>query len=62
MLRETRARDPRAAFTQWQSVHSEQLAHLQSIIGDLRSQAPTLDFASLSVALQAARRLTSAQG
>jgi glutamate dehydrogenase len=60
MLRETRARDPNAAFAQWQSVHAEQLSHLQSIVGDLRTQVPALDFASLSVALQAARRLTSA--
>jgi glutamate dehydrogenase len=62
MLRETRARDPDAAFEQWRSAHAEQLSHLQTIVGDLRTQVPALDFASLSVALQAARRLTSSQG
>jgi glutamate dehydrogenase len=60
MLREARSRDPNAAFAQWQSVHEEQLSHLKSIVGDLRTQVPALDFASLSVALQAARRLTTA--
>jgi glutamate dehydrogenase len=62
MLRETRTRDPDGAFAQWQKVHAEQLAHLQGIIADLRTQVPALDFASLSVALQAASRLTAAQG
>jgi NAD-specific glutamate dehydrogenase len=62
MLRETRARDPETAFAQWQKVHAEQLAHLLSVVGDLRTQVPALDFASLSVALQAASRLTAAQG
>jgi glutamate dehydrogenase len=62
MLRETRTRDPVAAFEQWQSARAGELAHLQTVVEDLRTHVPALDFASLSVALQAARRLTSSRG
>jgi glutamate dehydrogenase len=62
VLAETREKTPSAAFDKWQRAHASELAHLQGVVNDLRAQPATIDFASLSVALQAARRLTATQG
>jgi len=57
ILEETRERDPRRAVEQWRKRHPVEAAHAQGVISDIRSQPSDADFASLSVALQTARRL-----
>ena len=62
VLSETRERDPAAAVAQWTRAHSADAAHARSVVNDIRSQQTAIDFASLSVALQAVRRLASPEG
>jgi glutamate dehydrogenase len=62
VLSETRERDPAAAVAHWTRAHSAEAAHARSVLNDIRSQQTAIDFASLSVALQAVRRLASPEG
>ena len=62
VLTETRERDPAAAVAQWTRAHSAEAAHARSVVNDIRSQQTAIDFASLSVALQAVRRLATPEG
>jgi glutamate dehydrogenase len=59
VLAETRERDPAAAAQRWIKAHAEEGAHARGVINDIRSQQTAIDFASLSVALQAVRRLAT---
>ena len=52
-----RERDPTAAIERWQHQHRAKVEHVRSILEEMRSLA-SVDFATLSVALQALRRLT----
>jgi glutamate dehydrogenase len=51
-----RERDPARALARWTAAHAAEVAHARDIIDDIRAQG-AVDFASLSVALQAVRRL-----
>jgi glutamate dehydrogenase len=60
VLRETRERDPARAVEGWRRRHAAATGHARGIVDDIRAQPAAADFASLSVALQALRRLADA--
>ena len=60
VLRETRERDPARAVEGWRRRHAAATDHARGIVDDIRAQPAAADFASLSVALQALRRLADA--
>jgi len=60
VLRETREREPAKAIESWREKQAATASHARGIVDDIRSQPATADFASLSVALQALRRLADA--
>ena len=62
VLSETRERDPAAAVAQWTRAHAAEATHARGVVNDIRSQQTAIDFASISVALQAVRRLASPEG
>ncbi len=57
VLAESRERDPVAAVAQWTRARAAEAAHARGVVNDIRSQQTAIDFASISVALQAVRRL-----
>ncbi len=61
VLEETRERDAARAIARWQQKHAAEADHARSVVGDIRAQTTAIDFASLSVALQAVRRLAIAE-
>jgi glutamate dehydrogenase len=61
VLAETRERDPARAVQAWRQKHAAATAHARGVVDDIRAQAAVADFASLSVALQALRRLAVAE-
>jgi glutamate dehydrogenase len=61
VLEETRERDPARALARWTTKHRAAADHARSIVNDIRAQPTGVDYASLSVALQAVRRLVVAQ-
>ena len=61
VLAETRERDPSRSVPAWTETHAAAAAHARGVVDDIRSQASAPDFASLSVALQALRRLAAAE-
>ena len=61
VLERTRESEPDKAVAQWLEQHRAAAEHARSVINDLRSQSSDVDFASLSVALQAVRRVTLAE-
>ncbi|NJD31026.1 MAG: NAD-glutamate dehydrogenase [Gammaproteobacteria bacterium] len=61
VLEETRERDPARALDRWQSKHAAAAQHAKGVVGDIQSQPAGVDYASLSVALQAVRRLVVAE-
>ena len=61
LLDETRERDAAKAMSKWLQVHAASAAHARGVIGDIRAQPANVDFASLSVALQAVRRLVATE-
>jgi glutamate dehydrogenase len=58
VLESTRESDPAKAVSRWLAKHESVAAHVRAVINDLRAQTTAVDFASLSVALQAVRRIT----
>jgi NAD-specific glutamate dehydrogenase len=60
VLAETRERDPAKAVQAWREQQAAAAAHARGIVEDIRAQPAVADFASLSVALQALRRLAVA--
>jgi glutamate dehydrogenase len=61
VLDETRERDPARALERWQKKHGAAALHAQAVVADIRAQPAGADFPSLSVALQAVRRLVVAE-
>jgi len=61
VLDESRERDVAKAMAKWLQSHSAAAAHARGVIADIRAQPTTVDFASLSVALQAVRRLVGTE-
>jgi glutamate dehydrogenase len=61
VLNETRERDPARAVQSWRARHVAAAAHARGVVEDIRAQPAVADFASLSVALQALRRLAVAE-
>jgi len=61
VLNETRERDPARAVQSWRERHAAAAAHARGVVDDIRAQPAVADFASLSVALQALRRLAVAE-
>jgi glutamate dehydrogenase len=61
VLAETRERDPARAVQAWREQHAAAAAHARGVVDDIRAQPAVADFASLSVALQALRRLAAAE-
>jgi len=61
VLSETRERDPARAVQAWREKNAADAAHARGIVDDIRAQPSVADFASLSVALQALRRLAVAE-
>jgi len=59
VLAETRERDPARAIERWSEKQATAAAHARGVVDDLRAHS-AVDFASLSVALQALRRLATA--
>jgi glutamate dehydrogenase len=57
VLRESRGRSPAAALAAWVERHRKAVDYTRQTINDMRS-LPAMDFATLSVALQAVRRMT----
>jgi glutamate dehydrogenase len=61
VLDESRDRDSARAMTKWLQQHAAAAAHARGVVGDIRAQQSGIDFASLSVALQAVRRLVGTE-
>ncbi|RPI16343.1 MAG: NAD-glutamate dehydrogenase [Lysobacterales bacterium] len=61
VLEEIREQDPSKAVQAWSEKHAAATVHARGIVADMRAQQAPVDFASLSVALQNARRLAVAE-
>jgi glutamate dehydrogenase len=61
VLAETRERDPAGAVQAWRERQAAAAGHARGVVDDMRAQPSVADFASLSVALQALRRLAVAE-
>jgi len=61
VLREISDRDPSRAVQRWCDKHTATCGHARGVVDDIRAQHGAADFASLSVALQAVRRLAAAE-
>jgi len=61
VLEETRERDPGRALERWTKRHQAAADHARGVVNDIRAQPAGVDYASLSVALQAVRRLVVAE-
>jgi glutamate dehydrogenase len=57
VMDESRDRDPARALSRWLLTHQAAAVHARGVVADIRAQQTGVDFASLSVALQAVRRL-----
>jgi len=60
VLQEGVDRDPQVSVKHWREKHAAAAAHARGVVDDIRAQH-AVDFASLSVALQAVRRLATAE-
>ena len=61
VLVESRERDATKATAKWLKAHETGAAHAKGVVADIRAQQTGVDFASLSVALQAVRRLVATE-
>ena len=61
VLGATRESDPGKAVEKWLERHKVAAEHARAVTNDIRAQTTDVDFASLSVALQAVRRVTMAE-
>jgi glutamate dehydrogenase len=61
VLDESRERDAAKATAKWLQQHAAAAAHAKGVVADIRAQQTGIDFASLSVALQAVRRLVATE-
>jgi glutamate dehydrogenase len=60
VLESSRDADPVRAVDRWLSRNGAAAEHARAVINDIRAQTTAVDFASLSVALQAVRRVAAA--
>jgi glutamate dehydrogenase len=60
VLESSREADPAKAVARWLARHGAAAEHARAVINDIRAQTTAVDFASLSVALQAVRRVAGA--
>jgi len=61
VLESSRQSDPGKAVERWLDRHRAEADHARAVINDIRAQTTAIDFASLSVALQAVRRVSLAE-
>ena len=59
VLESSRETDPARAVGKWLERHGAAAGHARAVINDIRAQTTAIDFASLSVALQAVRRVAA---
>jgi glutamate dehydrogenase len=62
VVEESRDKDPARAVERWIERHGAAAAHARSTVNDIREQPTQADFASLTVALLAVRRLVIVEG
>jgi NAD-specific glutamate dehydrogenase len=60
VLEASRETDPVKAVEKWLDRNRAAADHARAVINDIRAQTAAVDFASLSVALQAVRRVAAA--
>ena len=61
VLESSRETDPAKALEKWLARNLAMAEHARAVISDIRAQTTVVDFASLSVALQAVRRVAMAE-
>ena len=61
VLESSREKDPVKSLDKWLSRNQAAAEHARAVINDIRAQTTEIDFASLSVALQAVRRVAVAE-
>jgi glutamate dehydrogenase len=61
VLESSRGTDPAKALEKWLTRNQAMAEHARAVISDIRAQTTAVDFASLSVALQAVRRVAVAE-
>ena len=61
VLDESSERDTNRAMAKWLQAHAAVAAHARGVVADIRAQQSGIDFASLTVALQAVRRLVATE-
>ena len=61
VLESSREKDPAKALDRWLVRNKAAAEHARAVINDIRAQTTEIDFASLSVALQAVRRVAAAE-
>jgi glutamate dehydrogenase len=61
VLESSRETDPLKALEKWLARNKATAEHARAVINDIRAQTTAIDFASLSVALQAVRRVAVAE-
>jgi glutamate dehydrogenase len=61
VLESSRESDPLKALEKWLARNKATAEHARAVINDIRAQTTAIDFASLSVALQAVRRVAVAE-
>jgi NAD-specific glutamate dehydrogenase len=61
VLESSREKDPVKSLDKWLARNQAAAEHARAVINDIRAQTTEIDFASLSVALQAVRRVAVAE-
>ena len=61
VLESSREKDPVKSLDKWLARNKAAAEHARAVINDIRAQTTEIDFASLSVALQAVRRVAVAE-
>ncbi len=61
VLESSREKDPVKSLDKWLARNKAAAEHARAVINDIRAQTTGIDFASLSVALQAVRRVAAAE-
>ena len=61
VLESSREKDPVRSLDRWLVRNKAAAEHARAVVNDIRAQTSEIDFASLSVALQAVRRVATAE-
>ena len=61
VLESSREKDPVKSLDKWLVRNKAAAEHARAVINDIRAQTTEIDFASLSVALQAVRRVAATE-